>query len=212
VKALDIGYVGRMQNFPLSWEIRAYKEEYDNIIDFYNDEDPGVGDFSGDLTRLGNVTQSQMYGFEGSILYRPQKDSFIRFHFNRGHETGTYIKEINEPDPPFTDIESLNSGAPKKSYGLLAAKTVNDWQFNVGLYHVGTMQWFDRGDKVDSYTRVDASIIKRVPLAGKQELVFKLGGQNIGNEKYSEFKQDDEDNFLLEFQPRYYFSVTYLNF
>ena len=89
---------------------------------------------------------------------------------------------------------------------------MNDWQFNVGLYHVGTMQWFDRGDKVDSYTRVDASIIKRVPLAGKQELVFKLGGQNIGNEKYSEFQQDDDDNYLLEFQPRYYFSVTYLNF
>lgn len=212
VTALDIGYVGRMQNFPLSWEVRAYKEEYDNIIDFYNDEDPGVDDLSGDLTRLGNVTQSQMYGFEGSILYRPQKDSFIRFHFNRGHETGTYIKEINEPDPPFTDIESLHSGAPRKSYGILAAKTVDNWQFNVGLYHVGTMQWFDRGDKVDSYTRVDASIIKRVPLAGKQELVFTLGGQNIGNEKYSEFQQDDDDNYLLEFQPRYYFSVTYLNF
>jgi iron complex outermembrane receptor protein len=212
VKALDIGYVGKMRNLPLSWEVRAYKEEYDNVIDFYIDNDPGAVDTNDELTRLGNVTQSQMYGFEGSILYRPQKDSFIRFHFNRGHETGTYIKEINEPDPPFTDIESLHSGAPRKSYGILAAKTVDDWQFNVGLYHVGTMQWFDRGDKVDSYTRVDASVIKRVPLAGKQELVFKLGGQNIGNEKYSEFQQDDDDNFLLEFQPRYYFSVTYLNF
>jgi iron complex outermembrane receptor protein len=209
VKALDIGYVGRLEKFPLSWEVRAYKEEYDNVIDFYNDDDAGVGDLDGDLTRLGNVTQSQMYGFEGSILYRPEESSFIRFHFNRGHETGTYIKEINEPDPPFTDIESLHSGAPRKSYGILAAKAIDTWQFNIGLYHVGTMQWFDRGDKVDSYTRLDASVIKRVPLSGGEELVFKLGGQNIGNEKYGEFLQDDEDNYLLEFEPRYYFSVSY---
>lgn len=209
VKALDIGYVGRLEKFPLSWEVRAYKEEYDNVIDFYNDDDAGTGDPDGDLTRLGNVTQSQMYGFEGSMLYRPEENSFIRFHFNRGHETGTYIKEINEPDPPFTDIESLHSGAPRKSYGILAAKAIDNWQFNIGLYHVGTMQWFDRGDKVDSYTRLDASVIKRVPLSGGEELVFKLGGQNIGNEKYGEFIQDDKDNYLLEFEPRYYFSVSY---
>lgn len=217
VKALDIGYVGRMQNFPLSWELRAYKEEYDNIINFYNDEDPGLIDILGiadggdfELTRIGSNDQSQMYGFEGSVLYRPGENTFIRFHFNRGHETGTYIKEINEPIPPTTDVVSLNSGAPTKSYGILAAKVVDNWQFNVGLYHVGTMQWFGRGDKVESYTRLDASVIKRVPLSGKQELVFKLGGQNIGNEKYSEFIQDDERE--LEFDPRYYFSVTYLNF
>lgn len=217
VKAFDIGYVGRMQSFPLSWELRAYKEEYDNIINFYNDEDPGLIDILGiadggdfELTRVGSNDQSQMYGFEGSVLYRPAENTFIRFHFNRGHETGTYIKEINEPIPPSTDVVSLNSGAPTKSYGILAAKVVDSWQFNVGLYHVGTMQWFGRGDKVESYTRLDASIIKRVPLSGKQELVFKLGGQNIGNEKYSEFIQDDERE--LEFDPRYYFSVTYLSF
>ena len=74
------------------------------------------------------------------------------------------------------------------------------------------MEWYGRGDKVDSYTRLDASVIKRIPLSGRQELVFKLGGQNIGNEKYSEFMQDDDDDFLLEYEPRYYFSVTYLNF
>jgi len=151
-----------------------------------------------------------MYGIEGSILYRPQENSFIRFHFNRGHQTGSYIKEINEPAPGLNDVVSLDNGAPRKSYGILAAKVIDTWQFNIGLYHVGTMQWFGRGDKVDSYTRLDASLIKRVPLSGKQELVFKLGGQNIGNEKYSEFIQDEDNK--LEFDPRYYFSVTYRNF
>lgn len=217
VKAFDIAYIGRLQRFPLSWEFRAYKEEYDNIIGFYNDEEPGAIDVAGlidggdfELRRIGNTDQSQMYGFEGSILYRPEKNSFIRFHFNRGHETGTHIREINEPTPPTTDVVSLHNAAPRKSYGILAAKAIDNWQFNVGLYHVGTMRWFGRGDKVESYTRLDASIIKRVPLSGKQELVFKLGGQNIGNEKYSEFIQDDERE--LEFDPRYYFSVTYRNF
>jgi iron complex outermembrane receptor protein len=227
VKAFDIAYVGRFEKFPLSWEVRAYKEEYDNVIDFYNDECPfgtfnkktgactapyskmdleGLVDHT-DLTRLGNVTQSQMYGFEGSILYRPEENSFIRFHFNRGHETGTYQKEVHESSKPFTDIVSLHSGAPRKSYGFLAAKAIDTWQFNIGLYHVGTMQWFSRGDKVDSYTRLDASVIKRVPLSGGEELVFKLGGQNIGNEKYGEFIKDEDYN--LDFEPRYYFNVSY---
>lgn len=213
VRSVDLGYLGRMKKVPLSWELRAYKEEYDNVIDFYIDNEPGPSDPDSELKRVGNVTQSQMYGFEGSIMFRPEENSFIRFHFNRGHETGTYIKEINEAPPkPATDVESLHSAAPRKSYGFLAAKAVDTWQFNLGLYHVGTMEWFDRGDKVDSYTRLDASVIKRVPLTGKNELIFKLGGQNIGNEKYSEFIQDDEDNYLLAFEPRYYLSVTYLNF
>lgn len=228
VKAFDIGYVGRMKKFPLSWDIRAYKEEYDNVINFYNDECPNastscpvIQDVEGfinyfdhpfnldgsDLNRLGNVTQSQMYGFEGSILYRPEESSFIRFHFNRGHETGTYIKEVNELTGPSTDLVSLHNGAPRKSYGILAAKLIGTWQFNVGLYHVGHMQWFGRGDKVDSYTRLDASVIKRVALSGKEELVFKLGGQNIGNEKYGEFIKDED--YDLDFEPRYYFSVSY---
>lgn len=217
VKAFDIGYLGRMQHFPLSWELRAYKEEYENIINFFNDEIPGTVDIAGiadggdfELRRVANNDHSTMYGIEGSILYRPQENSFIRFHFNRGHQTGSYIKEINEPAPGLNDVVSLDNGAPRKSYGILAAKVIDTWQFNIGLYHVGTMQWFGRGDKVDSYTRLDASLIKRVPLSGKQELVFKLGGQNIGNEKYSEFIQDEDNK--LEFDPRYYFSVTYRNF
>lgn len=231
VKAFDIGYVGRMESFPLSWELRAYKEEYDNVIDFYNDECPSTDtscpvilDVDGlisylqhptnldgtDLNRIGNVTQSQMYGFEGSIFYRPEKNSFIRFHFNRGHETGTYIKEVNELSGPSTDVVSLHNGAPRKSYGILAAKAIGSWQFNVGLYHVGKMQWFDRGDEVDSYTRLDASIIKRLALGAKDELIFRIGGQNIGNEKYSEF--DKEDDRALLFEPRYFASITYLTF
>lgn len=213
VRAIDIGYVGRMENVPLSWEVRAYREEYDKVIDFYIDNDPGTGDPDDELKRIGNVYESTMYGFEGSVLFRPEQNSFIRLHFNRGHETGSAIKEINQSPPrPATEITSLDSRAPRKSYGILAAKSLDDWQFNVGLYHVGTMEWYGRGDKVDSYTRLDASVIKRIPLSGRQELVLKLGGQNIGNEKYSEFMQDDDDDFLLEYEPRYYFSVTYLNF
>lgn len=209
VTALDIGYIGRMKKLPLSWEVRAYKEEYDDVMDFYIDNAPPADDLNGELKRLGNVYESTMYGIEGSLMYRPEENSFIRFHFNRGHETGSAVKEINQPG---TEITSLENRAPHTSYGILAAKAIGTWQFNVGLYHVGAMEWYGKGDQVDSYSRVDASIIKRVPLAGKQELVFKLGGQNIGNNDYAEFIQDDDDDYLLEFEPRYYFSVTYLNF
>lgn len=213
VRALDLGYVGRMKKFPLSWELRTYREEYDNVIDFYIDNDPRTGDPDNELKRIGNVYESTLYGFEGSILFRPEENSFIRLHFNRGHETGSAIKEINQSPPkPATEITSLDSRAPRKSYGILAAKAIDNWQVNLGLYHVGTMEWYGRGDKVDSYTRLDASIIKRIPLAGRQELVLKLAGQNIGNKKYHEFIQDEKEEPLLEFEPRYYFSITYLNF
>jgi iron complex outermembrane receptor protein len=209
VRAFDLGYVGRMQQFPLSWEVRAYKEEYDDVIDFYIDNQPGADDPEGELKRIGNVYESTMYGFEGSVMFRPEENSFIRFHFNKGHETGSAVKEINQPE---TEIISLENRAPRTSYGVLAAKAIGDWQFNVGLYHVGAMEWYGKGDQVDNYSRVDASIIRRVELPGQQALVFKLGGQNIGNNEYAEFLQDDEDDYLVEYEPRYYFSVTYLNF
>lgn len=206
VRSLDISYLGKMTTLPVSWEVRAYKEEYQDTIVFIRDNiDP-----ADKYKIVTNGANSNMYGFEGEITFRPEKYSFIRFHFNYGHMTGHIIKEFNQPAPQQpTDIRSLESHAPDKVYGVLAGKQFGNWQFNLGYYYVGKMRWDGiRGDEVDSYDRVDASISKKFALSAKQSLVFKLAGQNITNNHYNEFSVDTQ----LEFDPRYYASISLIHF
>jgi len=194
---IELGYLGKFSNIPASWDIKLYKEKSTELIAF--PLDLSVIDTLGNFARKTfNGNQSNTYGIEGEITYRASNRSFIKFLFNRGHTNSIDIRAIN-PDV----IQTLETGIPKESYGLLAATHLNTWQFSLGVYHVGTVEWFNTGDVVDNYTRRDLSVSKTFKLGEKSQLKVKLAGQNIGN-KYNEF--DDK----IEIEPRYYinFSIT----
>jgi iron complex outermembrane receptor protein len=198
ITSWDVSYLGRMSSAPLSWEIRLYKEAYRDSLGFVRDK--GAAD---DYKYIDNVGNSDMYGIEGHLTYRPTKTSFIRFHFNKGHESGARQHEINP-----VEYLPLSDTAPDKVYGILAAKQYNNWQFNVGYYHVGKVKWSGTiGDEVDSYDRVDASVSRTFKLTPHQKLIFKLAGQNVLDEDYNEFSTDTD----LPFEPRYYGSITLLH-
>ena len=210
ITSYDIGYLGSLSQFPLSWEFKLYKEQYDNIIEFVRNDNVNVAngiDFDSRILQIMNTGWFDTYGFEGEVTYRPEQHSFLRFHFNLGHGDGAFLSRINtigSPEPrEYTQVES---GIPRNSYGILAAKKINDWQFNVGLYHIDNMEWFGEGKPSPHHTRVDASIIKHFNLSHKNRITVTLAAQNLGNSRYVEFHPD------FQFDPRYYATVSFTRF
>lgn len=209
VTSFDIGYLGKSATLPLSWEFKAYREEYQDTIVFYQDFDTEPSLFDKFVKRIGNEAHSTMYGFEGEITYRPKKDTFIRFHFNHGHMSGTILSKTNDyrDGTPFVRYRDLADRAPDKVYGILAAKQFGSWSVSTGFYHTGKMKWDGRGDTVDSHNRLDASISKTWQLSDKQRVQFRLTGQNITNNKYNEFITDID----LKYEPRYFASLAFIH-
>ncbi len=199
ITSVDLGYLGKLTTLPISWDFRLYKEDIQDVIQYVSDQT--VTDFVDNKIRiLTNVGKYKTYGIEGEISYRPQQDYFIKFQFNRGHNTEKIRKAIN-PDQ-FTGSDEK---APRESYGLLIAVPVDDWQFNMGAYRVDGMEWRGKGDYVDAYTRVDASVSKKIRITAKQQIKIRLAAQNFTNE-YENFR----DNQF--FSARYYAEISFIEF
>jgi len=204
VTSFDLGYLGQLTSQPISWELRVYKEEYQDTMGFIHDKSqPTLTD--SDIKFVDNSTESKMYGFEGELTYRPEKYSFIRLNFNSGHMSGTRLNRIKEDSS--LQYRDLADRAPQTSYAILAGKQIDSWQFNLGFYHVAEMKWDGFGDTVDSYNRLDASIIKHFQVGYKQQVQLKVAGQNITDNHYNEFMIDTD----LVYEPRYYTSISFIH-
>ncbi len=200
ITSLELGYLGKLADVPFSWEFKAYKERINKVTDFVGDR--GVIDLVDNRSRaLVNTRGYWIYGIEGELTYRPQKDMFVKFQFNNGRSYEKTLKRIN----PIKVFESKDR-SPSESYGLLISLPVQeDWHINFGVYRMGGIEWDGQGDYVEAYTRVDASISKDFRFGSKRKLKLKIAAQNINN-KYEEFK---EDQFS---EPFYYAEISFTEF
>ena len=199
ITSLELGYLGKLSTIPLSWEFKLYKERIDKMTEFVGDR--GVIDLVDNKARaLINAGDYKTYGIEGEISYRPQRDLFVKFQFNHGHSAEKTLKGINP-----TKVTSSTERAPTESYGLLATLPWHDWHFNLGVYRVGAIKWAGRGDYVEAYTRVDASISKDFNISSKRKIKLKIAAQNINN-RYEEFKEDQYSS------PSLYAEISFTEF
>lgn len=200
IDSYEIGYLGKHKQLPINWELKLYKEQYDHVTDTNIDET--VTNFINEVKTLviDNAANFSTHGIEGEITYRPKQNDFIRFHFNVSNGEGTTISRYKDSGITYREIDKT---FPSNSLGLLASKSQFGLQWNLGVYHLADTEWWGDGDIVDGYTRVDASVSKTFKMGSKSNLKLKLSGQNIGNQNYNEF--DD----VTEFEPRYFFTVSY---
>lgn len=195
ILSIELGYQGRTNSFPLSWELKVYREAYEDFISFVGDRsvrDPlGTG-----LKRIGNYGSYDTYGFEGEVTYRPQLKSFLRFHFNVGRSNYNALDRVNPIRRRFDDDRT-----PERSAGVLYAKNFRDWQVSLSLQHTGAMEWDGYGSQVKSNTRWDGAVSKIWRPRGKYKFTAKIGAQSF-NRSYHEFTQS------LDVRPLYYVNVS----
>jgi iron complex outermembrane receptor protein len=199
VSNIELGWVGKLRNHPVQWDLKLYHQKIDDSIGYVFDQtvDHPSGLNSRKLTNTGYYIAQ---GVEGELTWRPKKETFVRFFFNVGRDKEHVARRAVEP----LKIITRTDLSPRNSYGLMYSQPVRDWHVNVAAYHVDDIVWKSRGDHVDGYDRVDLNLRKRFSIAQGQYLDLTFGAQSIGNE-YHEFS----DNLIYE--PRYYVSLSITN-
>jgi len=195
VLSIELGYQGRTSSLPLAWELKVYREAYENLISFARDQSV-LDPLGTDLQRIGNYGSYDTHGFEGEITYRPQLKSFFRFHFNIGRSDYAALDKINPVRQRFDQERT-----PEESAGVLYVKSFLDWQMSLSVQHIGAMKWDGFGSQVKSNTRWDAAVSKSWRSRGNYKFTAKMGAQSF-NRSYHEF------NKLLDIRPLYYLNMS----
>jgi len=205
IDGIDIGYLGKLQRLPVSWDIKLYREKISDIITFAEVEETTtiLDTESRFATNGGRITS---YGMEGELSYRPSIDSFLKFHFHLARSTFEVLTNI-DPD----EIEESDKNIPRQTYGLLAGLKLNNWQINSGVYYLGDMEWYNQGGEIKRYTRIDVSVARTIKINNKNNIKIKLVAQNIGGE-HAEFGNEDASDNSLLFEPRYYLKTEFTLF
>ncbi|WP_299775873.1 TonB-dependent receptor [uncultured Pseudoteredinibacter sp.] len=189
---LNLAYQGKSGFW--QWELSAYREALDNMIDYASDRSV-IDPLRNFATRIGNYDSYDSQGIEGEISYRPQLNKFIRFHFNRGSSHHYSLLRINPSLPRI-----YKDRAPKWSAGIFVSYPINQWQAGYSIQYMDEVYWDGFGDRVKSYTRMDLSLAKTWDI-GDKELEVKFGALSF-NSSYQEFNED------LFIEPQYYLGFT----
>ncbi len=194
IRQVDFAYLGESSSLPFSWELKAYKEQIKDIVDFPQLE---TDDFNGLVQQITNLALHDAYGLEGEINYKHEEDTSLRFVFNIGRSESSVVVDLT----PERREETYFNSMPRNSLGFLGTTKIQNWQVNLGVYYMGETTWISSGDEnVASYSRVDASA-SRDFIFGQNKLKLKLGAQAIDN-SYIDYNRD------TLFEPRYYITVS----
>lgn len=188
ITGYEIGYLGQLKSAPLSWDVKIYYDHLENIIGLPKENENQL------LRTSYNNGDYKVYGFEGEMNYRQNKQQLFKLLFNFSHGKLTFLEDIN---PGNKEVEY--SATPTANWGALSSSTFDQWKVNFGLYHISEMRWFNAGSLVDSYTRLDLSVNYDFDLKSNNA-ALKFTVQNLGG-KHAEYDDEREvdTRYMLTF-------------
>lgn len=169
----ELGYVGHFRALNLSVDARLFSDRVRKLIGTV-DIDPSP------LKRFQsvNMNHADINGADVQLKWRPDPRFDLAVAWAR-----VDIKS-NESD--------IAQSAPANNLSILATLRLPDgWETSAALYRVDGMKWLDDGDNVSAFTRVDARLARHWRWQG-HKIELALVGQNLGGERYDEFRPRHE--------------------
>ncbi|WP_461518338.1 TonB-dependent receptor plug domain-containing protein [Porticoccus sp.] len=196
LRSYELGYIGRWFSGRLAAEVKVYREEFQDEIEYA--WDPAYPEIAS-LYNLGaivdmNSGKTDINGFETGIQLRPAEHTRLWLSYA--------YADANQSCPPMAFRSFYDhSATPTHTASLLGSQDFGDgWQLSAGYYYLDQMAWVLWGADSDSYDRVDVRLAKDIRLQ-KADLKLELIGQNLGGDYY-------EFNTLNEFETRTFLRAT----
>lgn len=187
VTSTEVGYLGRLVNYGLSLDIRAYRDEIENVINAYRPPKmdvfiPGVGTVQLDYWGFKNDALVEITGVESQLRWSPDSTT----HFIFGHSYTHVVSHSPDKD----SAEGLERSSPNHIFNLLAMHGFGSGlNVSLGYYHVSEMKVLGDGEPLGVNRRLDARIAQKFRVAGKRvEAALVL--QNL-LAPYYEFRPDN---------------------
>jgi iron complex outermembrane receptor protein len=170
----EIGYIGHLRSLNLQIDARVFNDRVRKLIGQI-DIDPG----SGKIFQAANNHYADIRGADIQLKWQPHRDVDLILNYARV-----------SMDSDDTDIEQ---SAPRNNFSALGIWRLADgWEASAAVYRVGNMVWLDDGDPTEAFSRVDARLARRFKWQGHQ-MELSLVGQNLGGERYAEFREAPAD-------------------
>lgn len=168
----ELGYVGHVRALNLRIDARLFSDRVRKVVGG-RDLDPGPGR----TYQADNLDRADIRGADVQLHWQPSENIDLILNYARVH--------IDSND------EDIGLSAPRHNFSALGIWRLADgWEASAGVYRVGYMKWLDDGDDAAEYTRVDARLARRWEWQGHR-LELSLAGQNLGGERYAEFRPDN---------------------
>ncbi len=185
--AYELGYLFQSSSLPISFDVKVYREEIEDVITPYP-IDPntfGVIDYDSEADTFNNVDNVTIKGAEAQFEFR-HRDKIRLF-------TSYAYTDIESQD--FNpDQYKYSQSAPRHTFStMLSYKTDEQVRLTLSYFFVDEMVWMGRGHTIDNYDRVDTHIA--IPLkANGMHGQFGVTLQNIFGNDYQEFRNDPQVN------------------
>lgn len=169
----ELGYIGHMRSLNLSVDARVFCDRVRKLIGT-DDIDPTPAKIFQSI----NKNEANIRGADVQLRWQPDPRFDLAVSYARVNI------DSNEAD--------ITQSAPKNNFSVLGnLRLPHGWAASAAVYRVGDMKWLDDGDEVSDFTRVDARIARQWKWQG-HKLDFALVGQNLGGDRYTEFRVQNE--------------------
>jgi len=169
----ELGYIGHVRALNLSVDARIFSDRVRKLIGT-DDIDPTPAKVFQSI----NKNEANIRGADIQLRWQPDPRLDLIVTYARVNI------DSNEPD--------IAQSAPKNNFSVLSGIRMSQgWEASAAVYRVGKMRWLDDGDEVSAFTRVDARIARQWKWQG-HKLDFALVGQNLGGDRYTEFRVQNE--------------------
>ncbi len=207
--AFEIGYIQRIPRWSMEVDGKIFREYITGAIFDSTDvgfEQPRVmtgnqpitfpddgGDGAGpdDPFVYLNGVDSNIYGLELQLSWKPRHGSLVHFNYAYMQGTVTQLRKIKGSESVPVEYRRLDRKGyqviPDHTLSLLAShRFANGIQVSGGFYRISAMKWLGDGEALPSYNRLDARLAKMFSLDGYQGYVALIV-QNL-LEDYYEFR------------------------
>jgi iron complex outermembrane receptor protein len=189
----------------MTLDLKLYRERIDPVINHVDDKrDINLDPYqiaSWVQIQNNNIGSIDVDGFEARLVYRPRPATFLALTYAYASSEGYFLDEYDKtvaglcPGPPdaagyIPICLPFSERTPTHSYSLLGGyRFATGWEAGMGVYGASNFTWFGDGDRLPSYTRVDARLAKKFKI-GNSNADIALIGQNLGGD-YLEFRDDN---------------------
>lgn len=178
MKAYELGFLSRIPEWNLSWDVRVYQDRIRNLI---TEIDIPIVSLDGKTFGYRNEGEVDVTGKEIQIDFRPGRDT--RFVF--GYASMKAAARGFSAEANFTAEEHERS-VPAFTWNLLAMRRFSNlWQGSLAYYRIADVDWLGSGGFNKGHGRLDVRLARGLRLGGARGEAA-LVVQNAGP-KYAEF-------------------------
>ncbi|PCI67272.1 MAG: outer membrane receptor protein [Piscirickettsiaceae bacterium] len=181
VDSIELGYHGLFLHNTLTFDLKVFRNEYDNLIDERGQDTDAVVssfgipvatiDLGFEVRTFSNLHYVNVNGFEAELNYRPDNKNLFHAGYSYSHASVGRLSGLAFSAGKKNILFSI----PKDTFNILVSHTFdNDIWASTAFYYTGSMEYLDSGNPQGPMRRLDFNAGKTFNVATRQNIDINL--------------------------------------